>query len=558
MNPSPVTERLQMLRGLLIALANFLRENKEVISLDECRGCYDTLPNTERQYIGWLPQTLEHLLGKKRDENGEGDEEDEQIREENEDEVGSANGGDRHAERAGGEEDNSSDEDEGRAMEEDEAHMERMSSWDKRRRFPSLTKIKIPPSLHTILENCKVEKGSGPLFKALSQGCLPTSGGLVAAYLKIRQCEEIGDIVKIHRRFDLRNFFLLATEYGYCSENGFVWGAANKLAREIKAQHPLSGDHDEIRKNLRSDIELGRGYNAWVLELGHPGYLIALPLEISETEYTHRGLRKYIPEVSNSLRGLKIENIVRKWELERLGEDISSKLRERFRPLEMYKKRNASQNGHKSSAKRRRQGVQKYQLRTLHPPAHDGETLSTEDNHNQHLPEEPIHRPSRTTNCSHNAVLTTAQHERAASPNLPSSTEARPSTCNVIPRTAVTGAHLPYEPTVLQPPVLQEIPEGISFQLAQPQSDTHGSYNQGPRNVLSSTLVQGGWANTLMFDPELSGQGDWANILMFDPELSGQGDWASTLMFDPELSGQGDCQHAYIQRCPGRVTGFLS
>ena len=62
---SNVTERLQMLENLLITLARFLQENEKVLSLKEYKGCYEKLPNGEREYIERLPQTLEHLFGNK-------------------------------------------------------------------------------------------------------------------------------------------------------------------------------------------------------------------------------------------------------------------------------------------------------------------------------------------------------------------------------------------------------------------------------------------------------------------------------------------------------------
>lgn len=54
---------------------------------------------------------------------------------------------------------------------------------------------------------------------------------------------------------------------------------------EVKHQFlSLTASIDEIKKELGHYINLGRGYEAWVIEFGHPVYLIALPLDVSETE----------------------------------------------------------------------------------------------------------------------------------------------------------------------------------------------------------------------------------------------------------------------------------
>lgn len=277
-----------MLENLLITLARFLHENEKVLSLEEYRGCYDKLPNGEREYIERLPQTLEHLFGNKggkgrkgadrregdNEDDDESDESDESVDEEDRDggwlDEGEDNGVDERedndAECAGG------------------SREKEVTSWTNRRRLPSISKLTIPSSIYNILESCKIEKGPGPFFKALSQKDIPTNGGLIGAYIKIRRCKEIDHIVKIHRRFDLRNFYLLATEYRYCSKNGLIKGGMSTLAEEIRSQDPSMGTIENIDKSLRSIIQLGRGYDAWVSELGHPGYLIALPLHISETE----------------------------------------------------------------------------------------------------------------------------------------------------------------------------------------------------------------------------------------------------------------------------------
>lgn len=286
---SNVTERLQMLENLLITLARFLQENEKVLSLKEYKGCYEKLPNGEREYIERLPQTLEHLFGnkggkgRKGADRREGDNEDSDESGQSDESVESVDEEDRDGGWLDeGEDDGDEQEDNGTEC-AGGSREKGAPSWDDRRRLPSISKLTIRSSIYNILESCKIEKGPGPFFQALSQD-IPTNGGLIGAYFKICRYREIGDIIKIHRRFDLYNFYLLATEYRYCFRNRLLQGAAKELAAGIRSRDPSLGTIENIKKRLHSIVGLGRGYDAWVSELGHSGYLIALPLHISETE----------------------------------------------------------------------------------------------------------------------------------------------------------------------------------------------------------------------------------------------------------------------------------
>lgn len=47
------------------------------------------------------------------------------------------------------------------------------------------------------------------------------------------------DLLKIYRRFELRNLLLLVVDLGHHTGEKWEWGALNDLPAEIKAQFPL-------------------------------------------------------------------------------------------------------------------------------------------------------------------------------------------------------------------------------------------------------------------------------------------------------------------------------
>ncbi|OJD28185.1 hypothetical protein ACJ73_00422 [Blastomyces percursus] len=340
---------------LLVTLAHFWKENEKFISLEECRN---VLPDPERLALSRLTRTLRGSR-QRPSKNNKGDSNQDASSDKAdspEEEADLSEESDVSESDVSEEADSSEEEVNPSGGEADVCEKANCGSvWNSRRRLPQVSAVEIPYSLQATLESCKKEKGPRPFFAALSQA-LPIDGGLVAAYCKLRRCEAKKDILKIHRRFDLRNFYVLAVKYGYYSQKGWRRGAREVLAQEIKAQYPSSGSVEEIGKSLRLYVELGRGYDAWVTEFGLSGCLVALPLEISETEYTNRGFRKHIPEESRRLRALGLDKVVKTWKLDRLGEDISKELEERFRPPRAYisneKKRKAGEYENRSKQRR--------------------------------------------------------------------------------------------------------------------------------------------------------------------------------------------------------------
>ncbi|KAJ6070562.1 hypothetical protein N7467_011881 [Penicillium canescens] len=93
------------------------------------------------------------------------------------------------------------------------------------------------------------------------------------------------ELCALYRRFKLRNFYLLAVRLDYHTGERWCRNASSQLADEIKKKHPSRelGDSD-LKKYLDEYVRLGQRYNRWAEELGGPGYLLALPLEITERE----------------------------------------------------------------------------------------------------------------------------------------------------------------------------------------------------------------------------------------------------------------------------------
>lgn len=274
---------------LLRKLACLLRENEKTLSFEECRICFNLLPDVEKSafdnFVGILSGRRQRKSTKKKkvvsdNESRSHDDncslgsntclsdiedipsDDNSLHEE---ECSlSNNNPTEHEINSSGDTDDSSNQD-------------TLSNTNF-----AISTVTIAPSLRHILKRCR--RDPKVFFAELCQ-TFPTSGGWGAAFCKIRQGEGHADLLKIHRRFDLRNLYLQAVQCGYHTGKSWRWNARVSMAVEIKRQFPsLTASIDEIEKELGHYINLGRGYETWVTEFGHPAFLIALPLDVSETE----------------------------------------------------------------------------------------------------------------------------------------------------------------------------------------------------------------------------------------------------------------------------------
>ncbi|CAI7578617.1 unnamed protein product [Penicillium palitans] len=183
----------------------------------------------------------------------------------------------------------------------------------------------IPPHLRQLLINCIDTPGY--FFTASEPHFTPIEGGVPDAFYRLYQRENCRDLLQIQRRFELRNLFLLIIALEYHTGNRWKWGALDDLSAEIKAQYPqLPLGTPEIRKYLERYVRFGHAYDKWVQNLGDPGYLIALPLKVTETEYTGREYSKCIPAAICRLRKLGIDKDVKDLRLSELAGFISKQL----------------------------------------------------------------------------------------------------------------------------------------------------------------------------------------------------------------------------------------
>ncbi|KAG0158338.1 hypothetical protein PDIDSM_5851 [Penicillium digitatum] len=135
------------------------------------------------------------------------------------------------------------------------------------------------------------------------------------------------ELCVLYRRFKLRNFYLLAVRLDYHTGERWCRNASSQLANEIRKKYPSRslGD-DDLKQCLDDYVRIGQKYNRWAEELGGPGYLLALPLEITEREYTDRHYSRYIPAAIERFRVNGIDQIVKTQGLDVLGKHIAHKL----------------------------------------------------------------------------------------------------------------------------------------------------------------------------------------------------------------------------------------
>lgn len=111
------------------------------------------------------------------------------------------------------------------------------------------------------------------------------SAGLKSAFFEIYYEREDAELLEIYRRFKLRNFYLLAVDLDYHTGERWCRKASTKLARELAQKQPsLDAKEADLKRCLDDYVRLGRKYDRWATELGGQGYLIALPLDITERE----------------------------------------------------------------------------------------------------------------------------------------------------------------------------------------------------------------------------------------------------------------------------------
>lgn len=260
-------------------LVQFLRENEKYLSQEACRDRFNALRGDDKS-------TLERLAGMLRRRRRR------KLPESIYDDDDNNNGDDGSLEHDTSEHDSVSNDSDRQSEEESDLHAKETNPSEDESNVTengSLSgtnfknsSVTIRRPLCEILRRCKRDQKA--FFEELHQN-LPTSGGFGVSFCRIRQTGQRSDLLAIYKRFDLRNLYLRAVHFGYHTGKSWRWNARKQLAAEIKDENPrIPTSLDQISEELHYYVELGRGYEAWVEKLGHPGYLIALPLDVSETE----------------------------------------------------------------------------------------------------------------------------------------------------------------------------------------------------------------------------------------------------------------------------------
>lgn len=110
------------------------------------------------------------------------------------------------------------------------------------------------------------------------------AGDLAGAFheLYIEDKGESAERLSLYRRFQFRNLYLMAVKLEYHTGDRWCRNATSELAKEIKT-HYQKLSLENIEGYLDDYVRLGQRYNMWAEKLGGPGYLLALPLDNTES-----------------------------------------------------------------------------------------------------------------------------------------------------------------------------------------------------------------------------------------------------------------------------------
>jgi hypothetical protein len=146
-----------------------------------------------------------------------------------------------------------------------------------------------PLSISASLQNTLLTYEGDPeaFLEQIGQSTDPAADGLPYAFSNIykltQKAQDVqiySDFVKLHRRLEMRNFYLLAVDLNYHTGTRWCRNACSELASKIENKFP----HPDVKLHLDKYIRGGLQFNKWVKELGGPGHLLALPLSITEAQ----------------------------------------------------------------------------------------------------------------------------------------------------------------------------------------------------------------------------------------------------------------------------------
>jgi hypothetical protein len=165
-------------------------------------------------------------------------------------------------------------------------HQSNYNSSNPDQRTDLYQPLSMSPSLYDAL--MKYEGNPHSFLKSTYRSGVRITGGLTGAFFRLHQkCLDIEDgkirdiylqMYSLYRRLEYRNIFLLAKELGYHTGDRWRRDACQQLAAQIKEKCPSLDVGDLLEEYVR----LGRAYNKWAEELGGPGFLLMLPVTVTE------------------------------------------------------------------------------------------------------------------------------------------------------------------------------------------------------------------------------------------------------------------------------------
>ncbi|KAI3281249.1 hypothetical protein DTO002I6_9913 [Penicillium roqueforti] len=335
------------LNSLLSQLARFFKNNETSLSVEDCKSCLGRLPDNDRSALKKLFRILQ-TEGKSTNGHSDKRNSHEQTYAPNSHSSLDQTGPDVHHETTPESYEEitpySTDDGEntvdGEDTVDDENTVNTVDDDDVVLRDTNFSRCTVepPPSINAVLTQCI--NNPHHFFTAVTRVSIPSKGRFPDAFYRVFKGEQREHILRIHRRFDLHNLYTLAVELGYHTGDKWKWGALNKVPGEILYNHPSLGlTEDKIKEYLKHYVRIGRGYGRWIEHFKDPGYLVALPLNVTETEYTENRYSKCMPAAARKMRELGIDDVVKNLELSNLGEYISEKLALGFNPLKLKTKR---------------------------------------------------------------------------------------------------------------------------------------------------------------------------------------------------------------------------
>lgn len=151
----------------------------------------------------------------------------------------------------------------------------------RREKLLQLQHIDPPQTVKNILKRCRSN------FNSIIEARQSTIDfqALSAQYIQLSKRGKGPELSILRRRLLLESFYLDAGRTGWY--DGKVWLRDKKhlLAEKIFASPDVTDGIKVVKTSVSKYVELGRSFHIWAKHLGGSGYLLLLPLGVSEGSY---------------------------------------------------------------------------------------------------------------------------------------------------------------------------------------------------------------------------------------------------------------------------------